>query len=77
MGDRSAASASPAMRRAPNSFAPEFAIESYLEAQAEKFVRSFDANCYLYLSRAMDRFDLADACDLRRRLRDAPASSAR
>ncbi len=40
-------------------FAPEFAIESYLEAQAERFVRSFDANCYLYLSRAMDRFDLS------------------
>jgi homoserine O-acetyltransferase len=43
-----------------NSFAPEFAIEGYLEAQAEKFVRAFDANCYLYLSRAMDRFDLVD-----------------
>jgi homoserine O-acetyltransferase len=40
-------------------FAPEFAIEGYLEAHAERFVRSFDANCYLYLSRAMDRFDLA------------------
>ncbi len=40
-------------------FAPEFAIEGYLEAQAERFVRNFDANCYLYLSRAMDRFDLA------------------
>lgn len=40
-------------------FAPEFAIEGYLEAQAERFVRSFDANCYLYLSRAMDRFDLS------------------
>lgn len=40
-------------------FAPEFAIEGYLEAQAEKFVRAFDANCYLYLSRAMDRFDIA------------------
>lgn len=42
-----------------SSFAPEFAIEGYLEAQAERFVRQFDANCYLYLSRAMDRFDLS------------------
>ncbi len=46
-----------------NAFAPEFAIEGYLEAQAEKFVRSFDANCYLYLSRAMDRFQLVDTDD--------------
>lgn len=41
-------------------FAPRFAIESYLEAQAERFVRVFDPNCYLYLSSAMDRFDLAE-----------------
>lgn len=40
-------------------FGVEFAVESYLEAHAQRFVRSFDANCYLYLSRAMDRFDLA------------------
>ena len=40
-------------------FAPEFAIQSYLEAHARRFVRAFDPNCYLYLSRAMDRFDLA------------------
>jgi len=35
-------------------------VEGYLEAQAERFVRIYDANCYLYLSRAMDRFDLAE-----------------
>jgi homoserine O-acetyltransferase len=39
-------------------FAPEFAIQSYLEVHARRFVRAFDPNCYLYLSRAMDRFDL-------------------
>jgi homoserine O-acetyltransferase len=39
-------------------FASEFAVQGYLEAQAMKFVTAFDANCYLYLSRAMDRFDL-------------------
>jgi homoserine O-acetyltransferase len=39
-------------------FASEFAVQGYLEAQAMKFVTSFDANCYLYLSRAMDRFEL-------------------
>jgi len=41
-------------------FAPEFQIESYLEANAQKFAGSFDANSYLYLSRAMDWFDLED-----------------
>lgn len=41
-------------------FGPVFAVEGYLEAQAERFLRSFDANAYLYLSRAMDRFDLAE-----------------
>jgi len=46
-------------RRRPGPFAPEFSVEGYLDAQADKFVRVFDPNCYLYLSRAMDRFDLA------------------
>jgi homoserine O-acetyltransferase/O-succinyltransferase len=41
-------------------FAPRFAVEGYLEAQAERFTRVFDPNCYLYLSSAMDRFDLAE-----------------
>jgi homoserine O-acetyltransferase len=40
-------------------FAPEFAIQSYLETHARRFVRAFDPNCYLYISRAMDRFELA------------------
>lgn len=43
-----------------NPFGIDFEIESYLEAHANKFIGSFDANCYLYLSRAMDLFDIAD-----------------
>jgi len=46
--------------RSLSQFAPRFAIEGYLEAQAERFTRIFDPNCYLYLSSAMDRFDLAE-----------------
>ena len=40
-------------------FASEFAVQGYLESLAQRFVSVFDANCYLYISRAMDRFDLA------------------
>jgi len=40
-------------------FPAEYAIQDYLNAQAEKFVSVFDPNCYLYLSRAIDRFDLS------------------
>jgi homoserine O-acetyltransferase/O-succinyltransferase len=38
---------------------PEFEVESYLRYQAEAFVRRFDANTYLYTSRALTYFDLA------------------
>ncbi len=48
-----------ALKRVPEGFGPRFAVETYLESQAEKFVRAFDPNCYLYLSRAMDCFDVA------------------
>jgi homoserine O-acetyltransferase/O-succinyltransferase len=48
-----------ALKRVPEGFGPRFAVETYLEAQAEKFVRVFDPNCLLYLSRAMDCFDIA------------------
>ena len=48
-----------ALARVPEGFGPRFAVETYLEAQAEKFVRVFDPNCYLYLSRAMDCYDIA------------------
>jgi homoserine O-acetyltransferase len=37
---------------------PEFEVESYLRHQADSFVKRFDANTYLYLSRALTYFDL-------------------
>lgn len=46
-------------------FGLEFEVESYLEAHARRFVRRFDPNCYLYLSRSMDWFDMAEHADPR------------
>ncbi|MBL7188751.1 MAG: homoserine O-acetyltransferase [Phycisphaerae bacterium] len=37
---------------------PEFAVETYLDHQGQSFVERFDANSYLYLTRAADYFDL-------------------
>ena len=38
---------------------PEFEVESYLRHQADSFARRFDANTYLYTSRALTYFDIA------------------
>ena len=60
----------------PNPFASEFAVQGYLESLAAKFVSAFDANCYLYISRAMDRFDLNRHGDPVALLRRAQLESA-
>ncbi|MGJ4801834.1 homoserine O-acetyltransferase MetX [Luteimonas sp. SDU82] len=44
-------------------FGLEFQVESYLEGHARRFVRRYDPNSYLYLSRCMDWFDLAEYAD--------------
>jgi len=42
-------------------FDVQFEVESYLRHQGESFINRFDANSYLYITRALDHFDLAAA----------------
>lgn len=44
-------------------FSTEFEVESYLHYKGGAFVEEFDANSYLYLTRALDYFDLTEGGD--------------
>lgn len=45
-------------------FSQDFEVESYLKYRGDSFVQRFDANSYLYLSKALDYFDLAEGGNL-------------
>ncbi|GAA0702778.1 homoserine O-acetyltransferase [Dyella marensis] len=49
-----------AEQRDDDPFGFEFQVESYLQGHAQRFVRTFDPNSYLYLSRASDWFDISE-----------------
>eukprot|EP00123_Amoebidium_parasiticum_P011440 comp20714_c0_seq1/m.27041 comp20714_c0_seq1/g.27041 ORF comp20714_c0_seq1/g.27041 comp20714_c0_seq1/m.27041 type:complete len:453 (-) comp20714_c0_seq1:38-1396(-) len=54
-GNKKKAGQRPAHQR---QFGPEFLIESYLDHQGEKFATRYDPNSLLYISKAMDMFDM-------------------
>ncbi len=54
-------------------FKRDFAVESYLEYQGQRFVERFDANSYLYITRAIDYYDLANGGDLAVAMKDYKA----
>jgi homoserine O-acetyltransferase/O-succinyltransferase len=41
-------------------FAADFEVEGYLRYRGDSFVKRFDANSYLYITKAIDYFDLSD-----------------
>jgi len=49
----------PASPKSGHAFDVQFEVESYLRYQGQSFINRFDANSYLYISRALDQFDLA------------------
>jgi len=44
-------------------FVTEFEVESYLAYQGKRFTERFDANTYLFMTKAMDYFDLSDGAE--------------
>jgi homoserine O-acetyltransferase len=48
-------------RDTSKAFDIQFEVESYLRHQGQSFINRFDANSYLYITRAIDQFDLAHA----------------
>lgn len=44
----------------PSKFGAEFEVEGYLHYHGDNFVRRFDANSYLYITKALDYFDLSN-----------------
>ncbi len=55
------------VRRA-HKFSPGFVVEDYLQLKGRRFVKRFDANSYLYITKAIDSYDAARGRELHRAL---------
>ena len=51
-------------QRGPFKFSPDFEVEGYLRNRGDNFVRRFDANSYLYLTKAIDYFNILNGHSL-------------
>ena len=52
-------------------FSPDFEVEGYLQYRGDNFVKRFDANSYLYITKAIDRFDLTNGVGLEKVFKSA------
>jgi homoserine O-acetyltransferase len=52
-------------------FSPDFEVEGYLQYRGDNFVKRFDANSYLYITKAIDRFDLGNGDTLEKAFKAA------
>jgi homoserine O-acetyltransferase/O-succinyltransferase len=50
--------------RAPLKFSPDFEVEGYLRNRGDNFVKRFDANSYLYITKAIDYFNILNGHSL-------------
>jgi len=57
----------------PTKFGPVFEVEKYLEYRGDNFVKRFDANSYIYITKAMDYFDLLGSKSLGHIFKDLKA----
>ncbi len=55
-------------------FSHDFEVENYLKYRSDSFVKRFDANSYLYLTKSLDYFDLAEDSDLTATFKGVKAS---
>jgi homoserine O-acetyltransferase len=57
--------------RTGKKFSPDFEVEGYLQYRGDNFVKRFDANSYLYITKAIDRFDLTNGAGLEKVFKSA------